>query len=57
MKQFDITVTIRVTVPDADPQAQYDEAMIIANSYAEMAIRYRSVGADEIVEVKAEEAK
>jgi hypothetical protein len=57
MKQFEITVKIRVTVPDADSQAQYDEAMIIAQHYADMAMKYKSVGADEIVEVKAEEVK
>lgn len=57
MKQFDITVKIRVAVPDADPQAQYDEAMIIAQTYADMAIRYKSIGAEEIVEVTAKEAE
>lgn len=57
MKQFDITVKIRVTVPDADPQAQYDEAMIIARHYADMATKYKSVSADEILEVKAKEVK
>ena len=57
MKQFDITVTIRVTIPDADSQAQYDEAMIIAQHYADMATKYKSVGADEIVEVTAKEAE
>lgn len=54
MKQFDLTVKIRVSLLDADPQAQYDEAMIIARHYANMAMTYMSVGADEIVEVKAE---
>jgi len=57
MKQFDITVKIRVTIPDADPQAQYDEAMIVARHYANLALAYKSVGADEIVEVTAEETK
>ena len=57
MKQFEITVKIRVTIPDADPQAQYDEAMLIAQNYADMAMKYKSVGADEIIEVKAEETK
>ncbi len=50
-KQFDLTVTIRVTVPDAILADQYEEAFIIANSFAEMATRYKSIGADEIVEV------
>lgn len=54
MKQFDITVTVRVTVSDADPQF---EAMYIGNQFAEMALKYKSIGADEIVEVKAEETK
>ena len=57
MKQFDITVTIRVTIPDADSQSQYDEAMIIAQHYADMATKYKSVGADEIVAVTAKEAE
>ena len=57
MKQFDITVKIRVTIPDANPQAQYDEAMIVARHYANLALAYKSVGADEIVEVTAEETK
>ena len=53
-KQFEITVKIRVTIPDADVQAKYDEAMIIARHYSNMAMQYKSVSADEIVEVKAE---
>lgn len=57
MKQFDLTVKIRVTIPDADPRAQYDEAMIIAQHYADMALKYKSISADEIVEVTAKEAE
>ena len=38
--QFDITVTIRVTVADRD------EALAIADRYGNMSIGYRSIGAD-----------
>jgi len=55
MKQFDITVKIRVTVLDGDQQAQHEEAKIIAGQYADMALRYKSIGADEIVRVDVEE--
>ncbi len=51
MKQFDLTVTVRVTIPDADLVDQYNEAMIIAQYYADMALKYKSISADEIVEV------
>jgi hypothetical protein len=56
-KQYEITVKILVTIPDADSQSQYDEAMIIARYYADMALKYKSVGADEVVEVTAKEAE
>lgn len=54
MKQYEVTVKILVTVPDADTQAQYAEATIIAHHYADMALKYKSIGADEIVSVEAE---
>jgi len=57
MNQFDITVKIRIDVLDSDPGVQYNEALFVANHYAEMAMKYKSVGAVEIVEVKAEETK
>lgn len=55
MKQFDITVKIRIDVSDADPGVQYNEALFVANHYAEMAMKYKSVGAVKIIEAKAEE--
>jgi hypothetical protein len=53
MKQYDITVTVRVTVSDEDPQF---EAMYIGNQLAEMSLKYKSIGADQILEVTAKEA-
>ena len=55
MKQFDITVKIRVTVLEGDSLIQYQEACVIGNQYAEMALKYKSIGADEILEVTAKE--
>lgn len=52
MKQFDITVTVRVTVSDADPEF---EALFIGNQFAEMSLKYKSIGADKIIEVIAKE--
>lgn len=57
MKQYEITVKILVSVPDGDPQDQYREAMWVANYYAEKAIKYKSIGADKIVEVIAKEVE
>ena len=57
MKQYDITVKIRIDVSDADPAAQYHEALYVANHYAEMAMKYKSIGAVKIIEAKAEEIK
>lgn len=54
MKQFDITVTVRVTVSDEDPQF---EAMYIGNQLAEMSLKYKSIGADKIIEVIAKECE
>jgi hypothetical protein len=58
MKQFDLTVTIRVTVPDRGNVAeQLEEAEFIAQQYAQMALKYKSIGADEILRVDVEEAQ
>ena len=54
MKQFDITVTVRATVSDSDPEF---EAMWIGNKLAEMALKYKSIGADEILEVTVKETE
>jgi hypothetical protein len=51
-KQYEITVRFLVTVSDADPTA---EALRVAQTLAEMAIKYKSVGADKIVETSAKE--
>ena len=53
MKQYEITVKFLATVSDADSEA---EALYVAQQLAAMAIRYKSVGADKIVEVTAKEA-
>ena len=52
--QYEITVKIQVSIGKAEHQAQHDEAMLIAQHYADMAIKYKSIGADKILEVKAE---
>ena len=54
MKQFDITVTVRVTVSDSAPEL---EAMYIGNQLAEMSLKYKSIGADKIIEVTAKECE
>lgn len=51
MKQFDLTVTIRVTVAPDPYMTEAEWAEKIAKDYAKMALTYRSIGADEIVEV------
>jgi hypothetical protein len=51
-KQYEITVKILATVSDVDPEA---EAMWVAQTLAEMAIKYKSVGADKIVSISAKE--
>jgi hypothetical protein len=56
-KQFDLTVTIRVTVPDLDGIPPFEAAKIIADYYAGMAMKYKSVGADEIVNVSVKETE
>lgn len=55
MKQFDITIKIRVTVTEGGGMSEAEWANYIAQSYAEMALKYKSIGADEIVRVDVEE--
>ena len=52
--QYEITVKIQVSIGKGEHQAQHDEAMMIAQYYADMAIKYKSIGADKILEVRAE---
>lgn len=53
--QYEITVKIQITLDKCEQQAQYDEAMLIAQHYADMAIKYKSIGADKILGFKAEQ--
>ena len=55
MKQFDITVKIRVTVEDHRGMTEAEWADKIAKEYAEMALKYKSIGADQVVRVDVEE--
>jgi hypothetical protein len=55
MKQFDLTVTIRVTVDEAPFDIQLTEAQHIADAYAKMATHYKSIGADEVVDITVKE--
>ena len=55
MKQFDITVKIRVTVEDGGGMTEAEWADHIAKSYAEIALKYKSIGADKVVRIDVEE--
>ena len=59
MKQFEITVKILVTVPDDNSLGMKADqwAGKIAGDWANMALNYRNIGADEILEVTAKEAE
>lgn len=57
MKQFDITVTIRVTVEADFSMNEEQWAGKIAGDYANMALKYSSIGADDILEVNVKEAE
>lgn len=52
-KQYDITTTIRVTVPDdnSSNMTAQEWANMIAKQWSEMALNYKSIGADEIVRI------
>jgi hypothetical protein len=54
MAQFDITVKIRVTVEEGGGMTEAEWADYIAKSYAEMALKYKSIGADQVVSVGVE---
>jgi hypothetical protein len=54
MKQYDITVKIRVTVEECLGKSESECANRIAQQYAEMALNYKSISADEIVRVDVE---
>jgi uncharacterized protein (DUF697 family) len=55
MKQYDITVKVRVTVTEGGGMTEAEWADYIAKSYAEMALKYKSIGADEVVRVDVEQ--
>lgn len=55
MKQFDITVKIRVTVPTESDITPTEWAALIARDYSKMALQYKSIGADEVLRVDIEE--
>jgi peptidyl-tRNA hydrolase len=56
MKQFDITVKIRVTVEADYSMTEAEWADHIAHAYAKMALTYTSIGADEVIRVDVKEA-
>ncbi len=57
MKQYDITVTIRVTVPNDNSlgmnAAQW--AGKIGGEYANMALTYKSIGAEDVMSLDVKE--
>ena len=55
MKQFDITVKIRVSVPTDSDITPLEWAELIARDYSRMALQYKSIGADEVIRVDIEE--
>lgn len=55
MKQYDITVKIRVTVEEGMGMTEVEWANHIAQSYAEMALHYSRVGADKVIRIDIEE--
>lgn len=56
MKQFDITVKIRITTAESAGMTEHEWASYVAESYAKMALEYKSIGADEVIRVDVEEA-
>jgi len=56
MSQYDITVKIRVTVNEGGGMTKAEWADYIAQSYAEMALKYKSIGADRVICVDVEPA-
>ena len=55
MKQYDITVKIRVSVPTDTDTTPAEWAELIARDYSNIALRYKTIGADEILRVDIEE--
>ena len=55
MKEFDITVKIRVTVSEGGGMTEAEWADYIAKEYAKMALTYKSIGADKVIRVDVEE--
>jgi hypothetical protein len=55
-KQYEITVTILVTVPDV-PDMSDVWADEIANKYADIAKSYKSIGADKVLDIIVEPRK
>ena len=55
MKQFNITVKIRVTTSESSGMTETEWANYIAKAYAEMAIKYKSIGADSVIAIDVEE--
>jgi hypothetical protein len=54
MSQYDITVKIRVTVEEGGGMTKAEWADYVAKSYAEMALKYKSIGADQVIRVIVE---
>jgi hypothetical protein len=54
-KQYDITVKIRVSVPTHTDTTPAEWAELIARDYSNIALRYKTIGADEILRVDIEE--
>jgi len=55
-KQYEITVTILVSVPDV-PDTSDVWADEIANKYANIATSYKSIGADKVLDIIVEPRK
>lgn len=56
MMQFDITVKIRITTAESAGMTEHEWASYVAESYAKMALEYKSIGADEVIRIDVEEA-
>ena len=50
-KQYDISVTIRVSVPTESDITPDEWAELIAKDYSRMALQYKSIGADDVLRV------
>lgn len=59
MKQYEITVKILVTVPDDNSLGMNADqwAGKIAGDWANMALTYRNIGADDVVSIDVEAAQ